>query len=266
MSTLQPKDKSVFERLFNMKSGYVSSFNDATMGTFFGDFNIDISGSDYIRNGGSKANKLRAFWAHDNDQIVGLVMQAMVEREETNHPPGPSNDKRHLIEEGKNIATCLQSGSINLNHIKANAVESNANYLKEQITRMEMSIDTDPALAIGTAKELIETCCKTILTERGKPMKGTQDIPTLTKATLKELKLLPNDVPDAVRGKDVIKRLLQNLGTIGNNLAELRGLYGTGHGKDGQTTGLETRHAKLAVGSATTLATFLFETHKSKSE
>jgi hypothetical protein len=64
------------------------------------------------------------------------------------------------------------------------------------------------------------------------------------------------------RGSDIIKRLLSNLGTIGNGLAELRGLYGTGHGKHAKTGGLTARHAKLAVGAATTLATFLFDTHK----
>ncbi len=51
-------------------------------------------------------------------------------------------------------------------------------------------------------------------------------------------------------------------GTIGNNLAELRELYGTGHGKHGSSTGLKTRHAKLAIGAAATFAVFLFETHK----
>jgi hypothetical protein len=69
-------------------------------------------------------------------------------------------------------------------------------------------------------------------------------------------------IPDAARGADVIKRLLSNLGTIDNGLAELRGLYGTGHGKHGSSLGLSARHAKLAVGAASTLAVFLFETHK----
>jgi hypothetical protein len=87
-------------------------------------------------------------------------------------------------------------------------------------------------------------------------------MPVLTKATLKELKLVPEDVPQSARGVDVIKRLLSNLGTIGNGLAELRGLYGTGHGKHGKESGLLPRHARLAVGAAATLATFLFETHK----
>ncbi|MCX5933008.1 MAG: abortive infection family protein [Cyanobacteria bacterium] len=78
----------------------------------------------------------------------------------------------------------------------------------------------------------------------------------------KELKLVPEGIPDAARGADVIKNLLSNLGTIGNGLAELRGLYGTGHGKHGRSASLNARHAKLAVGAASTLAVFLFETHK----
>jgi hypothetical protein len=76
------------------------------------------------------------------------------------------------------------------------------------------------------------------------------------------LKLIPEGIPDTARGADVIKRLLSNLGMIGNGLTELRGLYGTGHGKHGTATGLGARHAKLAVGAAATLTLFLFETHK----
>jgi hypothetical protein len=40
-------------------------------------------------------------------------------------------------------------------------------YLSQQITRMESSVESDPTLAIGTAKELVETCCTTILNELG---------------------------------------------------------------------------------------------------
>jgi hypothetical protein len=153
------------------------------------------------------------------------------------------------------------AGMPSLDDIKEHAAEFDAKHLAEQIHRIEQSIESDPALAIGTAKELIETTCKTILAERGKPVLGTPDIPALTKETLKELKLVPDGVPEAARGSDVVKRLLSNLGTIGNGLGELRGLYGTGHGKDGKTQGVKPRHAKLAVGAASTLATFLFETH-----
>lgn len=151
-----------------------------------------------------------------------------------------------------------------LNDLKEIAQSFDAKHLNDLIHRMESSVEIAPALAIGTAKELIESCCKTILAERGKPVSGTPKISDLTKKTLKELQLVPEDIEDSAKGADVIKRLLNNLGTIGNNISELRGLYGTGHGKDGKAKGLAPRHAKLAVGSAATLATFLFETHKAK--
>lgn len=154
------------------------------------------------------------------------------------------------------------AGIPSLVSIKDTAIVFDIKHMTDQIRRMEFSVESDPSLAIGTAKELIETCCKTILAERGKPVSGTPDVSTLTKETLKELKLVPEGIPEAARGADVIKRLLSNLGTIGNGLAELRGLYGTGHGKHGSATGLSARHAKLAVGAAATLTVFLFETHK----
>ncbi len=44
----------------------------------------------------------------------------------------------------------------------------------------------------------------------------------------------------------------------------LMGQYGTGHGQSSKAKGLTSRHAKLAVGSASTLAVFLSETHQAK--
>ncbi len=142
----------------------------------------------------------------------------------------------------------------------------NAEYLSQQITRIEASIPHDPDLAIGTSKELVETCCKTILQERSVQFDGNWDLPKLVKATYKELKLTPDDIPDAAKAADAIRRLLSNLATVTQGLAELRNLYGTGHGKSATSRGLTPRHAKLAAGAATTLAVFLFETHEARSE
>jgi hypothetical protein len=99
-------------------------------------------------------------------------------------------------------------------------------HLSEQLQRIEDAVETDPWLAIGPAKELIETVCKTVLEERGKPVAGTPDIPTLTKTLLKELNLVPEGIKDGARGADIIKSILRSLGTIGNDLGQLRGLYG----------------------------------------
>ena len=137
-------------------------------------------------------------------------------------------------------------------------------YVAQQITRMDAAVINDPSLAIGTAKELVETCCKTILTDRGVAFSKNADIPELVKLTSKELELTPDDIPDKAKAADTIKRLLSNLATITQGVAELRNHYGTGHGQAAGAKGLQTRHAKLAVGAASTLAVFLAETHNER--
>jgi hypothetical protein len=137
-------------------------------------------------------------------------------------------------------------------------------YVAQQITRMEAAVLNDPALAIGTAKELVETCCKTILEARSIPFGRSADLPELTKLAVKALELTPDDIPEKTKAVETIKRLLSNLATITQGISELRNHYGTGHGKAASAKGLGSRRAKLAVGAATTLAVFLTETHNDR--
>lgn len=134
--------------------------------------------------------------------------------------------------------------------------------LARQLSRLRDAVNQDPGLAIGTAKEMLETTCKTILEDLGVEVDPSWEIPTLLKETRKLLKLLPEDVPSAAKGADTIRRLLSNLGQVAQGLAELRNYYGSGHGRSGKTKGLSPRHARLAVGSVATLVQFLFETHQ----
>jgi len=135
-------------------------------------------------------------------------------------------------------------------------------YITQQITRMEAAIESDPELAIGTAKEFIETICKTILRECVVEVSSNIDLPHLVKQVRNQLDLLPEDISEKAKGANTIKRVLGNLGNIAQGLAELRNLYGSGHGKHAKVKGLQPRHARLAVGAASTLAVFLFETYQ----
>lgn len=146
----------------------------------------------------------------------------------------------------------------------AHAMDAHA--LREQIDRIRNSMDDDPSLAIGTAKELLETTCKTILADFAIEADPNWDVTRLVKETRSVLHLIPEDIPDSAKGSEIIKRVLGNLGQIAQGLAELRNLYGTGHGKDGRFRGLSSRHARLAVSCSTALATFLFETHDARQE
>jgi hypothetical protein len=262
MSSLTMREKRVLEDFLGMGSGYVLDFSDRSFGEFvYEAVDVEIHADKYTIHGSSKAKKLRAFWDIESDYLVGRLLNSLIDyAEETAHETTERDKKRADL--CRAIASRLLAGGPSLDDLKQKAQALNANHLAEQIRRMKDSVETDPSLAIGTAKELIETCCKTILAERGQELSGTPDIPTLTKATLKELNLVPEGIPNSARGADVIKRILSNLSTVGHGLAELRGLYGTGHGQHGSSTGLTTRHAKLAVGAASTLAVFLFETHE----
>ncbi len=139
-----------------------------------------------------------------------------------------------------------------------------AAWMQKEIERLENAVDRDPALAIGTAKELIESCCKTVLTKRGVAYPSGADLPALTKLVAKELGLVPEGITDAVKGADTIKLILRNLAALTQYLAELRSLYGSGHGRDGRHKGLQPRHARLAVGSAVSFIDFVTETYRER--
>lgn len=56
-----------------------------------------------------------------------------------------------------------------------------AGWMQKEIERLEVAVEADPALAIGTAKDLVETCCKSILTRQGVAFSKTVTLPELTK-------------------------------------------------------------------------------------
>jgi hypothetical protein len=134
----------------------------------------------------------------------------------------------------------------------------------KQVERMQAAVDEDPGLAVGTAKELLETTCKFILAERGSLPDASPDVPQLVRATAKALKLLPDDIPDAAKGAESIRRVLSSVTQIASGVAELRNLYGTGHGRDGKRRGLLPRHARFVVTSVAAASTFLLETHEAR--
>lgn len=143
--------------------------------------------------------------------------------------------------------------------VVTNALSSD--YVMQQVNRMQSEIESDPTLAIGTAKEFLETVCKTILNQRNITYNDKLDLQPLVKLTCQNLGLVRESIIDSAKAAETIRNLLSNLAVVAQYLAELRNPYGTGHGKDANFKGLQPRHARLAVGTASTLGVFLFETH-----
>ena len=128
--------------------------------------------------------------------------------------------------------------------------------LNHHASRIRKGISEDPAQAIGSAKELLETVLKEILGEHGS--KSKDDIPKLLKRVQRQLGLDPKAVKPSYAGANTVKRTLSNLGQIVVGVGEVRNLFGTGHGRS-RAPEIDIPHARLIVNAAITIATFLLE-------
>lgn len=129
-------------------------------------------------------------------------------------------------------------------------------YVKDKINLMNEEISKNTDLAIGTAKELIETVCKSILQGKGRTSDPSWGLGKLVKETTNSLDLQPKQAANPAKAESSIKKILGGLGSIVQGIGELRNAYGTGHGKEANFKGLEPRYAKLIVGVASDLSSF----------
>lgn len=216
------------------------------------------------------------FACWEDVQRLLRVYESVLDQAENANPDNHSSYLKLLERDGftlDNHRIVPKGGRLAIAGIVALAEAFDAGYMRTQLARIEGSVDSDPSLAIGSAKELIETCCKTILSESNVECDQNWDVPQLVRATIKELKLTPDDIPEpkqdtpaARKAVDAMKVLLQNLAAIAGKMAELRNAVATGHGPDGRVRGPKPRHARLAVNATTALVMFLFETHIARSE
>ncbi len=134
------------------------------------------------------------------------------------------------------------------------AVQTNILEFSKHVTRIRSGIRSDPEQALGSAKELLESVLKAIIGLEGE--RSNKDIHVLLKEAMRKLDLdaQQRDVP----GKDTIKRTLNNLTQIVVGIAEIRNLYGTGHGRY-KSKELQIAHVRLVVNAAVAVASFLIE-------
>ena len=80
MSDLSSIEKVKLEKMFEMDGGYVLDFTDRTFREFIiENTKINIYDGKYDYASGSKANRLRAFWAKESNYTVGKLISALLE-------------------------------------------------------------------------------------------------------------------------------------------------------------------------------------------
>jgi hypothetical protein len=136
---------------------------------------------------------------------------------------------------------------------------SDPDVVGQYLIRMDSAVSSDPDEAIGYAKELVESVCKFVLEDANLDPSAHRDLPSLYKATAKELKIATDSVPDSAKGSTAAHQVLRSLSSAVQGMAELRNELGSGHGKTRKSPATA-RHARLAAGAARTLTVFLLDT------
>ena len=107
MSSLNDVEKRYIEKLFGMQSGYVLDYSDPTFGEFFNRHKIDIHGPNYRTYGTSKAKKMRAFWEHESDELVGEVLGEMLDVYEADCALNNRDIEASILEKARGVVARL---------------------------------------------------------------------------------------------------------------------------------------------------------------
>ena len=134
--------------------------------------------------------------------------------------------------------------------------------IRDHLDRISRALaDDDPAQAIGSAKELVESTAKLVLRTRGLEVSDRDGFPELVRATQVALDVHPKQATLGPDGSDAVKRILGGATAAALGVNELRNRgFGTGHGPAGRRAGLGPRHAHLAVSSAKLWCEFMLHT------
>lgn len=273
MDKLTSIEIGIFLKLFN-RGGYVLDFSTNDFDIFtMESVGVALCNEYHMSKGKSLAAYVNNASANDVEKLLNDLLSYYEENYEQEYTENTSDDEfsycRYNAEYARLYKKCRAYMNRVLNiatPLAVNAAELqekfSSQYLSKQIELMLKMQSENPTDAIGKAKELIESCCKTILDNKGVAWDKNWDMSKLTGETLSLLNLTPKSIADTDPVSENIKAVLGNLRGISTKLAEIRNPYGSGHGKSASFTGLETRHAKLAVGCSITFVTFLWDTYE----
>ena len=292
-------EKGLFLKLFN-RGGYVLDFSTADFDTF----TMESVGVALCSHYGlSKGKSLNAFINESTDDKSNKLLLDLLNYYELHYPNfekerdgindpysyGTPNDVY-----GKYYAKCKEIAQrISSNQFSAFAAKSveeafSSEYINKQMSIMldimvyniknskqlaslinytnlnNMISESEMKEFLEKAKELIESCCKTILEKEGVCVNSKWDVGNLVDETMKLLEITPKHIPDTAKEANAIKAILGSLRGIATNIAIIRNAYGSGHGKSASYKGLQERHAKLAIGSSVTLVNFLWDSFERK--
>lgn len=147
------------------------------------------------------------------------------------------------------------------------AISGGMLHIEEQVKGIERAVCENPGLTFDLAKTLIESTCRTILSERSIGFDPGDDLVKLFKTATTYLPFLPASASDAAEVRRSLAQTLNGLHTAVQGICELRNTCGfASHGSHGPRPAMETVQALLAAATADAIVGFLHRVHRQDQE
>lgn len=136
-------------------------------------------------------------------------------------------------------------------------------HIEEQVKALELAVAQNTGLAFDLAKTLVESACKTIITERGSVFDKDDDLPKLFKTVSSYVPFLPVALAADAGARKSLQQTLNGLNTALQGVCELRNAFGfASHGSDGPRPVMEGIQALLVAQAADAIIGFLYRVHR----
>lgn len=125
----------------------------------------------------------------------------------------------------------------------------------EEFSRALLNVDSEPREAVSAASNILESFCKVYIVDNGLEMPSKQDLKPLWTVVRKHLGFDPGVIVD-----QDLQTILTGLFATVEGIGALRTHASSAHGAGRTSYRLESRHARLAIHAAHTVALFALET------
>ena len=147
-------------------------------------------------------------------------------------------------------------------HSARAAVSGGLTHIEEQVKALEQAVVENTGLAFDLAKTLIESACKTIITERGKTFEKNDEMGKIFKTATQAVPFLPAHLAGRTEARKSLEQTIGGLNTAMQGVCELRNACGfASHGSDGPRPAMEGIQALLAAQAADAIIGFLYRVH-----
>ena len=119
--------------------------------------------------------------------------------------------------------------------------------IREQVEALEEAMPNRPGVVVSFCRTIIETTCKTILTDHGVTVDSAWEAPKLASESVKYLDLgLSGDGGIDARVRKGAESLVRGLNQIIGGIVEIRNAHGSAaHGADAYAPLLDARYAEI---------------------